>query len=866
MELLERQQHREMLAARLTEAQAGAGSGSMVLVTGEAGIGKSALVREFCTANATRTRVLWGACDALRTPRPLGPLHDIARTAGGKLAQLVADEAPRHQAFTAFLDVLAGRPPAVAVFEDVHWADEATLDLLLFVGRRVADTHALVIATFRDDEVDRDHALRVVLGDLATARSVHRLAVPPLSPAAVAELAAPLGHDPTRIYAVTNGNPFFVTEVLADGDHPVPVTVRDAVLARAARLVPAARETLDVAAVVPDRVELDLLGGGVEELIRAGFLLIDGEHVRFRHELARLAVEQTIPPRRRAALHALVLARLADADPARLAYHADEAGDRDAVLTHAPVAAAQAARLGAHREACVHYARALAVGGDLDAARAAELWERLAEEYDAIGRTSESIDAAEHAVALWHEAGDRQREAAAMARYSSLLWTDGQGPEARALGHAAVDLLADLPPGPGLVVALAYLASQRICARDFAGAITAGEKAVELAEAFGDTEQLARALNAVGSAQWYLDPGAALHTFTRTVAVARESGRPTTLTLAMGNFGSGAGEVRRYDIAEHWLREDIAYTTQHDLDGYRVYSLAWLARVRFEQGQWDEATDLATEALGDPQGPVPDASVPIADLVALTVIGRLRARRGDPDAATPLDRAWHLAVQTGDLQRLWPVAAGRAEAAWLAGHPEAVGALVVDSFRMATELGHSWAVGELAYWLWRVDALAEAPPCAARPYALQIQGEPRRAAEAWRSLGCRYEAAVALAETGEPAAMLDAVAELNTLGARPAAEQLSRRLRELGVRGIPRPARRSTLDNPAGLTAREAEILALLPSGLHNVEIAKRLHISSRTVDHHISSILRKLSVRSRHEAARWVDASGRGPRKPASG
>jgi DNA-binding CsgD family transcriptional regulator len=386
-------------------------------------------------------------------------------------------------------------------------------------------------------------------------------------------------------------------------------------------------------------------------------------------------------------------------------------------------------------------------------------------------------------------------------------------------------------------------------ARDFAGAIEAGTKAIELAERFGDTESLARALNAIGSVQWFVDPDAAPATMRRSVAVARELGKDRAIALAMLNFGSGAGEVRRYDIAEQWLPEAIAFTAARDLDSYRVYCVAWLARVRFEQGRWAEATDDATAALS-----TAGVHVPNADRVALTVLGRLRVRRGDPDPSGPLDRAWELAVQTGDLQRLWPVAAGRAEAAWLAGHPEAVESLVADSLALAVRIGHPWAVGELAYWLWRVGALTTAPPGAARPFALQIEGEPRQAAEAWRSLGCPYEAAVALAETGEPADMLDAVAEFNALAARPAADRLSRRLRELGVRGIPRPARRSTLDNPGGLTAREAEILALLPSGLRNVDIAGRLHISPKTVDHHISSILAKLGVDSRHQAAKWAE------------
>jgi predicted ATPase len=196
MELLEREPLRAALAARVAEAAQG--RGSLVLVIGEAGIGKSALVRDVCEAHAGRIRVLGGACEALRTPRPLGPLRDIARTAGGALARLVAEDAPRHRMFTALLDVLEAAP-AMVVLEDVHWADDATLDLLLFLGRRIVDTRGVVVATLRDEEVDRDHRLRVVLGDLATAPAVVRLPVPPLSRPAVGARGAEPPRDPRRL-------------------------------------------------------------------------------------------------------------------------------------------------------------------------------------------------------------------------------------------------------------------------------------------------------------------------------------------------------------------------------------------------------------------------------------------------------------------------------------------------------------------------------------------------------------------------------------------------------------------------------------------------------------------------------------------
>jgi DNA-binding CsgD family transcriptional regulator len=877
MRLLERESSLAMLDGCLAEAAAG--RGSLVLVTGEAGFGKSALVRAFGGGPAVRAasaRVWFGGCEALRTPRPLGPLRDIARVAGGDLAALVADEAARHRIFPAFLDLLGGHPPAVAVFEDVHWADEATLDLLLYVGRRIADTPSVLVATFRDDEVGRDHPLRVVLGDLATAGTIRRQPVAPLSRSAVADLTEPAGLDPDRVYALTGGNPFFVTEVVASPDQAVPPSVRDAVLARAARLSPGARSVLDVAAAVPDHVEVDLLlaAAGVErsaldECEAAGILQADGAALRFRHELARVAFEQAVPDRQRVGIHARILARLtatpSTVDLARLAYHADEAGDADAVLAHAPAAAVQAAALGAHRSAAAHYARALRYADRLPPAEHADLWERYAAECTGIGETAEPVDATDRAMALWRQVGDRERHVLAMARRAGYLWTNGRGAEAYDAAAEVAALLVDTPPGVPAAIAYSHLAMLSMLARDFTGAIATGRTALDLAGRFPAPEAVTRALNAVGSAQWFVEPDEAPATMLRCVELAREAGDDLATAGAMGNFGSGAGEVRRYGIADHWLRETAAFAVDRDLDSYRLYNLAWLARTQFEQGNWAAATDVLTETIGRwPAGRperTPDLGrVPNADRVALTVLGRLRIRRGDPDPDTPLARAWELALQTGDLQRLWPVAAARAEGAWLAGRPEAVASLVAESFALAERLGHGWAVGELAYWLWKVGEVTGPPPGSAAPYAAQMAGEPERAAALWEELGCPYEAAVALAETDEPEQILRALAELNRLGAWPAAEMLTQRLRQLGVRRVPGRPRRKTLSHPARLTAREVEILALLPAGLRNVDIAARLHISPKTVDHHISAILTKLGVASRREAAEWAS------RNPQSG
>jgi DNA-binding CsgD family transcriptional regulator len=848
MELLEREHFLDALRGCLP--------GQIALVSGEAGIGKTTLVRAFC--DSAGRPVLWGACDALRTPRPLGPLRDIARSAGGELARVLAAERPRHAMFGAFLDQLTAAD-VVAVVEDAQWADEATLDLLIFTGRRIAATRGLLIVTYRDDEIGPDHPLLGLLGALATDRTVRRIRLPPLSAAAVATLAQPHGLPVTELHARTGGNPFFVTEALADPGRRVPPTVRDAVLARAAGRPEAERDALTAVAIFPDYALLPLIQAppaAIDACVGAGLLTRDGTRVRFRHELARLAIEEGIPPARRAALHRRALADLTrrGADAARLAYHAEEADDGAAVLVHALAAAEQAAAVCAYRQVADHCAQALRFAAALPARPRAELLERYGEACAVIDQDELAVTASAQALDCWRAAGDQEREAALLARRSHYLWQRGESAAAQEAVRAARALAERLPPGPGLAAAYTWSSMLLMFARDLPAAIETGERAIALAERLGDQALLSRALNAVGSARWFSDPELAERTLLRSLTVARAVDNDAAAAAALVNLGSGAGEIRQYARAERWLHEAVDWCTAHDVEGSRRYATAWLARCLFERGEWAQAAAVLDQS-------PPSARTPNR-IVALTVLGRLRTRRGDPGAAEVLDEAWALAVQTRDLQRLWPVAAGRAELAALAGQPTAP--LVRETYDLAVRLDHGWAIGELGQWLGRDPAPAAAagrgvagvpaavaepaagvPAAAAAPYRLG----PVEAARAWDELGCPYEAAQALA--GSPDHLREALRRFQHLGARPAADQVARRMRDLRIRA----PRRSTLAHPAGLTAREADVLELLRADLRNAEIAAQLHIAEKTVDHHVSAILAKLGVATRRAAAKYGEA-----------
>jgi DNA-binding CsgD family transcriptional regulator/tetratricopeptide (TPR) repeat protein len=849
---------RDVLLARLEEQLRAVqcGTGRTVLLAGEAGVGKTSVLRAFAGRRG-RAALWWGACDALQTPHPLAPLQDIARSCDVGFRPLLQAPGGRAALFEGVLaELQAARTPTLVVFEDVHWADDATLDLLKFLGRRIDRAACLLVVTYRDDEVTTGHPLRRLLGDLPGERVTH-VDVPRLTPDAVELLARRALRSPEGVYAATNGNAFFVTEMLRHGMAGVPRSVQDVVLARFARLSEGAQAVIKLASVVPGKVELALVESvlrpdvqSVEECLNSGLLTTAPSALRFRHELARVAVERALPEPIARALHAQVLRVLGEGcdSPsllARLVHHARSAGDHAALLRHAPAAAQEALQRGARREAAAHYRLALAQareGAGVPAVERAAWLEAYATACQLTDQLAEAIAARLELGTIRRALGDPLGEARNLSQLALTYLPALRNSDAEDASRRAIDLLEALPPGFDLASAYRVEAQLRHYLRESEVAVAWSNRSLALAEQLGDHFLVAAGTSTRGAARLFLDFEAGHADLHRGLEMALSTGQACIVANTYNNLGAGCGEIFRLHQARQYMTEGIAFADLHEIDIYRNHCTSWLAMCDMYLGRWDEVSPQAHRILDQP------SACNASRVMALVALGRLRLRRGDPGAAETLDEALALALAGDSLQLVAPVRAARAEAAFLRGDLAGVVREAAPALDIAVRHRHAWFVGELTYWIDRAGGDSEGPSDCAEPFALQLRGEWRAAGNAWRELECPYEQARALSE-GDATAQLEAFKLFEQLGARPAADALRRRWRAEGRKGLPRGLRSSTQTNPHQLTSREIEVLQLLCEGLRNAEIAQRLVRSVRTVDHHLAAVFAKLGVTTRTEA-----------------
>ncbi len=460
-----------------------------------------------------------------------------------------------------------------------------------------------------------------------------------------------------------------------------------------------------------------------------------------------------------------------------------------------------------------------------------------------IDHGAEALASLEDALAAYRQLADRRAEGAALCRLSRILWCPGRLAESDAAGRQALAVLEALPEGPELGLAYVNQANLAAFVGDAERSIAWAERALEVGERLGDLSTIIAATVDLGGMRASLGDPTGRPALYACIERAAAAGLESEVGRAWLNLAAGDLAGRDYASFDRSFAVAAAYCTEHDLDLWLRYMEACAARAALERGRLDEAVELAAPILFR-RGP----SV-MPRLLSLTVIGLVRARRGDPGADEAIGEAFAAAEPRRSVDGLAPVAAARAELAWLSGRPQDIGPVTEEALAGVDALGWDHNVGELARWRRRAG-LEDGLAVADGPDAAALAGDHEEAARRWSALGCPYEAALSLVDSDDTDALRVAHDELRALGARAAAAHVAKRLRARGVRDLPRGLNATSRGNAAGLTTRELAVLDLVASGLRNADIAESLVVSRKTVDHHVSAVLRKLGARTRGEAA----------------
>lgn len=715
--LLERDDELAFITGLLMDV--GSSGGKVVLVRGEAGIGKSALVRHFIQVHADEAHVLFGSCDDLLTPQPLGAIWDVSL--GEPSLSEALEGGDRRAVMATLLDLLSrSLRPTILVIEDTHWADEATLDTIKYLGRRIARTNGVLLLTYRDGEVDHDHPLRQVIGDLPPENLV-RVHLGPLSSDAIADLVGDRDLDVGEIMTLTDGNPLFVTEVLASGVENVPLSVQDSVLTRSGKLSTGARQLLDLVSVIPRESERSLIGaihGPTEahlaECVRQGLVRVGADTVSFHHELTRRSIESALGPYERRRLNQQVLGELrGSGDLSRRVHHAREAADVDSVIEFAPMAARAAMAIESHREAVAHF-RLLEPYLDRigEADRAAIVYDWARTEYYLKG--SESVGLLARAIDLYRSIGDDVSLARALTFAVRVNEISGRPELAEAASREAIEILGPHPATADLASAV----SQRAWLLKMRGrgteALEIAEQAIEVAEATGDDVSLISALSTKGVLHYRMGDADGFSLMEQARSRAEKGGHRFEETLVLLNMAEAVAENREVARASDLSQRARDTAARYEISIHENAANAHLAMTMSWQGQWAAAEDTASEALGH--------VLFYSELVAGQVLGPLQARRGYSGAAETLDSTWARADRGNEMQSLLPSAAGLAEYMWLRGEKDAA---LVRRFKELLDderrSGFAWPAGWLAFWLWMLGELPAPPGDIAEPYLLVMR-------------------------------------------------------------------------------------------------------------------------------------------------
>ena len=842
--------------------EAADGHGSVVVVNGEAGIGKTTLLRAFLAELPTGYQVLAGASDDLMTARPLGPLRDAAAGVGGPL-QAALSAGRTEEVFGALVTELDRLAPVVLVLEDLHWADDATLDVVAYLVRRIETVSVALVLTMRNDGSAGDHPLFGVLGALAGYR-VHRLPLGPLSPAAVDQLAQGSGWAGSTLHALTGGNPFYVTETLAaPRSSDVPETVAQSVVARVRRLSPRCRRALEQLSIVPRLVEFviaeHLLGDeltALDEAEERGVIEVRADGIAFRHELARRAVQGSVPRLRRRQLHGAVARALIarrEPDLAAIVHHAVRAGDVEAVCRYAPQAAREAAAAGSHRQALAHFESVLQFAGHLPPVDEASVLADYSWELYNAHRFGAAITQCARAVELFAKAQDRVRMGEALVRLSRYQFMNGDIDVALATARKAVHVPDSAGSSASRASAATYHASLLALAGDPGEARTAllGAEALAVQENRPDLVCLCRNYESLARAD--LNPDDRIRLLTESLQLAMDQGLHEYVARGYTNLAEMLYRYSRFDDLRRCVQQGLSYTTDHGFTSHAYNLEVHRALLLMRSGDLTKSENVLRVLVAGRADPG------MLEVYSTPSLARVQVRRGATSIRETLAATWDTARAHRFLTGLAFAGTALAEWSFLHGRPDVAAQILQQWWEHADRPSAGPVTAELLLYARRagVQIDDELPVDCPTAIAAGLRGDWRRAAHAWAELGDLYEVALELAGSGRVEETLEAIGVLDRLGATTTATLVRRRLRDLGVRTVPRGPIARTRANPAGLTPRQRDVLELLAADLTNAQIATELFLSVRTVDHHVSSILTKLGVESRGTAKSAAESMG---------
>lgn len=854
MELIEREPFLDLLQNILSGVEEG--EGHCVFVIGEAGIGKTSLIDTFCKKQHKNIKIFKGLCDPLFTPRLLAPFYDIALQMKIDWWEQAGSIVDRSRLFAKFFQELSrNNDPVVMVFEDIHWADDATFDFIKFIVRRISQLRCLFILSYRDDGRSVP-AVRNMLAELPADR-VTRLALKPLSKEAVGRMAEEKGFNGDEVYGIAGGNPFYVTEILSSYSLGVPESIRDAILSAYHRTEEDTREVWDFLSVIPTSFEIKYIEKfdpycalAIENCLHHHILIIQDGFISFKHELFRKTIEAALSPMRRTELNKKVLRMLQASfdragDLERIIHHAKAANEYDTVFHYAPLAAKQAALLGSHTQSAQLYLSAIQYYQGTDEAILLPLYESYAYECYLTNQVKEAILYTSKSLKHWQEKGDPEKIAGCFFFLSRLWWIDDDLKNAEFSAIQAIETLEHQPASGTKALAYALLSQLKMLSDLSNESIFWGEKAIAMAKKVSDRGVVSYALGSIGSME-IRKPALTkqgIEMLQESLGIALEHSYPDYAGMAYVNLGYNGIIIKNYALAKEAVTEGLRYSEENSLDLWRLYLLTLQAKLCLETGEWKKAYELA-QTLTEDQRPGK-----LIKIFTLTILATIEIRTGrEAPVLSRLKEAMEKAFETTEPQRILQALTAFLEYEWIRGEHLIDDTLLESAIVMTGIKGNIYGNSEFAFWLKMSRGRSLPLRDLYADFDLGILGKAEHAARSWKQKGCQYYAGLALFAGGD-ADKREALNIMQSLGAEAVYQKMKQEMRTAGIRGIPRGLRKTTKSNAAQLTVREVEVLQLMKEGLQNKEIAARLYLSVKTVDHHISSILFKLDANTRVKA-----------------